>query len=159
MSSHSSIQPSVIHPSQSVVTERWRSFLMEKMWAGIVQFWESLRCVFGQHSWKVRLGYKPDFHCLGVSPKPLSPKRENDQETLACCWKSRWGHRYFRDGVQVDGKLSNWHGNDTLQLDLDCDCHTLRITNLRSGESSTFSKPPGRRVLLLRQHAESRQCC
>ena len=97
---------------------------------------------YGQHSWKVRIGDTPPCHCLGVSPKPLSSKRLNDHNTVAYCWKSLRGGQHIRDGVMADGKLSDWHCNDTLQLDLDCDRHTLQITNLRSGESSTFSNLP-----------------
>ena len=101
-----------------------------------------MRC--GQYSWKMRIGDKPNymFYCLGISSKPLSPQREGDHGTVAYCWKSRWGDQHFRDGVQVVGKLSDWQGNDTLKLDLDCERHALWITNLRSGEHSIFSNLP-----------------
>ena len=59
---------------------------------------------YGQHSWKVMVGDKPAYYILGISPKLLSPERWQDHETVAYCWKSHWGDRYFRGGVQVDGK-------------------------------------------------------
>ena len=95
----------------------------------------------GQHTWKVKIGTNPNYHMLGVATKPLSPQRAGDYSQAAYCWQSG-GHSFYRDGVQVSGHLQVWSGSDTFQLILDCDLHTLKITNMRTGESSTFSNLP-----------------
>ena len=97
----------------------------------------------GQHTWKVKIGTNPNYHMLGVATKPLSPQRKGDYHQAAFCWYSI-AHAYYRDGVLVSGRLQAWSGSDTFQLILDCDLHTLQITNMRSGESSTFRNLPAK---------------
>ena len=96
----------------------------------------------GTHVWKVKIGRVRDCHMLGVASKPLSTCA-GDYNTVACCWYSSGG-AFYRDGVQQTGSPSAWSGNDTLQLELDCDRHTLRITNLRSGETCMFTNLPAK---------------
>ena len=36
----------------------------------------------------------------------------------------------------------SWQENDVIQVDLDCDAHTLRMTNLRSGDIASFDDLP-----------------
>ena len=49
---------------------------------------------------------------------------------------------FYRDGVKCSQEKIGAFDNDTFQLDLDCNQHALLITNLRSGEKSTFSNLP-----------------
>ena len=94
----------------------------------------------GQFSWKLKIG-QTGYYMFGVAFKPLSPTFTDDYGTAAYCWESR---AYYRDSVTVSSKarLSSWQPNDVIRLDLDCDGHTLRITNYRSGETRTFSNLP-----------------
>ena len=95
----------------------------------------------GQFSWKLKIGQETTYYMFGVAFKPLSPTRNGDYGKAAYCWEET---AFYRDGVTVSSKafLSCWKPNDVIQLDLDCDGHTLRITNYQSGETRTFSNLP-----------------
>ena len=100
----------------------------------------------GEYTWRVKIS-NADPYCqaLGIAPKPLSPQRKSDHQSVAYCLYTN-GNALVRDGINVPPRLPGifWKpsANDTFQLDLNCDRHTLQIKNLRSGESTTFSNLP-----------------
>ena len=104
----------------------------------------------GQHTWKVKIGTGPDFHMLGVATKPLSPQRQGDHHQAAYCWYSSGGS-FYRNSVQVSGRLRVWSANDTFQLVLDCDLHTLQITNMRIRREQHIQQPSSQGVFPVRK--------
>ena len=101
----------------------------------------------GQHTWKMKVEstHFHDYHMLGIAAKPLSAERANDYTRAAYGWFDG-SSIYIRDGVQRDGphfcSLTSTNLSVTFQLDLDCNRHVLKITNLQSGETSTLSNLP-----------------
>ena len=97
----------------------------------------------GQFSWKLKT---TGYHCLGISTNPSRPLSHfGDHETTANCWSMNshfFDGAHYRDGVKCSQEKMGAANDDTLQLDLDCSQHTLQITNLRSGKTSTFSELP-----------------
>ena len=139
----STFDPNECHPSITISTDR-RKASTNRSGLRHVSVLGSFPMQHGQYTWKIRIGEVSDFHMLGISSKD-KPTTHKDDYSSAYCWYSKASHptgQFFRDGVQAVGKVSDWRGSDTFQLDLDCDRHTLRITNLRSGEHSTFSNLP-----------------
>ena len=137
----SAFDPSECHPSITISADRKKASLNQGGSIGHLSVLGSTPMRHGHHTWTIRIGRDSDRHNFGIAPKPLSAQRINDYRTVAYCWGSN-GDAYYRDGVQVTGKLSASSGNDMFQFDFDCDRHTLRVTNLRSGDSSTFSNLP-----------------
>ena len=96
----------------------------------------------GQYTWKVKIGMFPTYYMLGVAQKPLSAQREDDYWTVANVFHTSPGV-YLRSGVVNSGRFSLPSEGDTYRLDLDCDRHTLKFTNLTyPDETVTFSKLP-----------------
>ena len=96
----------------------------------------------GQYSWKIKTTGNP---CLGVATKPSQTSHRDDYDTVAYCWFMETvfsSGAFYRDGVKCSQEKIGAVDNDTFQLDLDCNQHTLQMTNLRSGEKSTFSNLP-----------------
>ena len=95
----------------------------------------------GQHTWKIKIGQDKDHYALGVTSKN-SGSHENDHQTHAYCWVSS-GAVMYRDDVKYGygGRLT-WARSATYELRLDCEAHTLSITNLRSGETRQMSELP-----------------
>ena len=111
----------------------------------------------GHYTWKVKVGNLLDYQSLGVVSKPFSPDRYSDYTNKAYCWFNKVS-TFCRDGVRVTNKFPPWSPNDTFQLDLNCDQHTLQITNLRSLETSTFTNLPDKEYFVfasLRQPGDS----
>ena len=111
----------------------------------------------GHYTWKVKVGNLLAYHSLGVVSKPFSPDRDSDCTNTAYCWFNE-GTKCYRDGVRVTNHFPSWSANDTFQLDLNCDQHTLQITNLRSMETSTFTNLPDKEYFVfasLRQPGNS----
>ena len=94
----------------------------------------------GRYTWKMRLMTDCTIF-LGVSTKPAPTSHYDDYNEVAYCWDLNYG-AYYRDGVQCSQKKIKAGMGDVMQLDLDCDRHTLKITNLRNGETGTFSNLP-----------------
>ena len=93
-----------------------------------------MRC--GRHSWKIRIGPTPSWHCVGVAAKPLPNKEANYGASYS--WNSSGG----RFGEGHDSRLwTGCEGNNCLQFQLDCDQHTLEMINLRN-ESHTITDLP-----------------
>ena len=139
----STFDPTESHPSIEISEDRREAFLSEEP-TSYVSLLGSSPMHHGRYMWKVKIkGRSTTYCCLGVSPKPLSAQRWNDHKKTAFCWKTDGGSFYLRGGVQISAKLSTKaRKEDVFQLDLDCERHTLQITHLRSGESSTFSDLP-----------------
>ena len=78
---------------------------------------------------------------LGVSTKPSPSSRKNVCDNVAYCWKLNHC-AYYHDSVQCSQEKIKAERGDVIQFDLDCDRHTLQITNLCNGETGTFSNLP-----------------
>ena len=137
----SAFDPKESHPSITISADRQKASVNQGGSVGYLSVLGSTPMRHGHHTWKIRIGRDKEYHKFGIASKPLSAQRMKDH-SKAYCWCSWGSGAYYRDGVQVTGSLSPSSGNDTFQFDFDCDCHTLRVTNLRSGESSTFSNLP-----------------
>ena len=140
----SAFDPNECHPSTTISADRQKASLNQGGWVGHLSVLGSTPMRHGHHTWKIRIGRDRNDHMFGIAPKLLSAQRKNDYDTVAYCWYSSDSDAWYQDGVQVTGSLSVASGNDTFQFDFDCDRHTLRATNLRSGESSTFSNLPNK---------------
>ena len=90
----------------------------------------------GRHSWKVQVGENPFWSFVGIIQKPLPPI--GGFSLVALGWNSS-GKRHTLPHNWSSTDFSRLQGNDIVQLDLDCDQHTLKITVLRTGESGTIT--------------------
>ena len=136
--------PSESHPSITI-SEDGQKAVFQGTPANYLSVLGSSPMRTGQHTWKMKIGSNARYYMLGIAPKPLSPRREQDHGTAAFCWfTSQGGSQYYRDGVQGTHRLPGAFAetNDTIQLDLDCDLHTLQISNLRTGKTAAFSNLP-----------------
>ena len=88
----------------------------------------------GRHSWKIKIGPSPHWHCGGVAVKP-----RNNNHNSGFAWSS---HSQRYKSTHDIRPPTAWQGNDCLQFHLDCDNHTLEMINLRSGESHTITGLP-----------------
>ena len=105
----------------------------------------------GQYSWRMKSG-ENSHYMIGIAPKPSPTSHRDDFNKVAYCWLINRGSVYVRDFVRCSHHRVDASAANNLQLDLDCDRHTLRITNLDSGQTSTLSHLPKRRVLSVRGH-------
>ena len=145
----SAFDPAESHPSVTISEDGKRASLARKLGPGekYLSILGSTPMESGQHTWKMKVEstHSDDCHMLGIAAKPLSAERANDYARAAYGWFD--GSRiYIRDGVQRDGphscSLTATNLSITFQLDLDCDRHVIKITNLKSGETSTLSNLP-----------------
>lgn len=91
----------------------------------------------GCHSWKIQIGAPAHWHGVGIAAKPLRNNTSNFNHSLS------WSSTQQRYGPGHDGTpLTNWQDNDCVLFELDCDQHTLKMRNLRSGESHTITGLP-----------------
>lgn len=134
--------PSECHPKVTISDDRQTAHIASGGGLAHLSVVGSAPMRHGEHIWKVKIGPASNFHMLGIATKPLSAARKRDYSTVGYCWFNCTGYAYYRHDVQVDGQLSDWSGGDTFQLCLNCDRHTLRITNMRSGETSMFRNLP-----------------
>ena len=96
---------------------------------------QGMRC--GRHSWKIRIGAVLSWHCVGVVAKPLPNKEANQGASYS------WMSTGSTAGAGHDNRRRMpWQSNDCLQLQLDCDHHTLEMVNLRSNESRIITGLP-----------------
>ena len=100
----------------------------------------------GRFSWKMKIhGGNPMCYMLGITSKPLSSQRMNDFKNTAFCWQTNGENCFYRDGARFTGSCASPTADrETFQLDLDCDRHTLQITNLHSGDIGMLSNLPDR---------------
>ena len=99
----------------------------------------------GQHQWKVHNVIKnPVFtRWVGVSPRIAATDIQENKEAhqQAYFWNGYDGNTRVA-GQLREGVGGRWQDNDVIQVVLDCDSHTLRMTNQRSGQSITFPDLP-----------------
>ena len=92
----------------------------------------------GQHSWKVRVNKSQDMEVLvGVMDK--------HKRTGSCDYRrsySWYGHGDKCENGKCTNSIGQFQVNDVIQLDVDCNTHTLRIFNHRSGETATIADLP-----------------
>ena len=98
----------------------------------------------GQHSWKMKVGLNTASmtYGVGLGYKPIS-LHQNTHSTSAYCWHLNCT-AFYRDGVQCPQEVVNSSDNDTLNFDLNCDQHMLKITNVQSGQVRTFTNLPAK---------------
>ena len=98
----------------------------------------------GKHQWSVvceNCGW--DGCMMGViTPDAMAQGGSCDD---AYCWHSRTGQRYFQGTAR--GQIDCWGSGTTLCFDLDCDSHTLQITNTASGKSAFIDDLPDGKLL------------
>ena len=93
----------------------------------------------GQHSWKVRINNSRDMAVfVGVMDKHKRTGSCDHQRSYS--WYGYSGQK-FENGECTDS-IGRFQVNDVIQLDVDCDTHTLRIFNHRSGETATIANLP-----------------
>ena len=90
----------------------------------------------GRHTWKVQVGESPSWSFAGIISKPLPPA---GMLYLAAFGWNNSGRRHILQDHWTVTDFSQLQGNDIVQLDLDCNQHTLKITLLRTGESGTIT--------------------
>ena len=93
----------------------------------------------GQHSWKVRINKSQNMDVyVGVMDKQ---KRTGSYDyNRSYSWYGGSGYK-CENGKHTDS-IGRFQVNDVIQLDVDCDTHTLRIFNHRSGETATIAGLP-----------------
>ena len=93
----------------------------------------------GQHSWTVRINKSQDMNVLvGVMDNHRRTGSRDYERSYS--WDGDYGHKW-EDGKCTDS-IGLFQVNDVIQLDVDCDTHTLRIFNLRSEETATIAGLP-----------------
>ena len=105
--------------------------------------------VLGEHgirqgllTWKIRVSCHLNFnHFVGVAAKTgLFADRLTFSRSFS--WDGRNGEaQILRDTIKT-GRL--WEKGDILELQLNCDDHTLRLTNIRTGKTDTISGLPSK---------------
>ena len=96
--------------------------------------------IHGQYTWQMS-HFDVTSVFLGVSTKPSPTSHYDDHNNVAYCWKLN-KCAFYRDGARCSREKIKANMGDVIQLDLDCDGHTLKIANLRNGETGTFSNLP-----------------
>ena len=64
---------------------------------------------------------------------------------MAYCWYSNSGQSYSKGTAR--GQIDRWGNGTTLRFDLDCNSHTLQITNTTSGKSAFIDNLPDEKLL------------
>ena len=99
----------------------------------------------GQHQWKVQNKIKNagTARLVGVSPQVQEEKIRENRSTLheAFVWNGYNGQK-IATGLNKECVGGQWKDNDVIEVVLDCDSHTLRMTNERSRHSITFVDLP-----------------
>lgn len=100
----------------------------------------------GRHSWmfSIQMPFNEiEDHLFGVVTREMYEKHADNQYQLRYV-TYRWnncGDRYH-DGRRMSNELSQFEDGDMLRVDLDCDAHTIDMTNLRSGEKDQVYNLP-----------------
>lgn len=92
----------------------------------------------GKHSWKIQL-VNFNYSCFGVAFKPLTT-HVNDFKAVSYTFTSS-GNAYFDEDMEKKGRCQ-CSNNDTIQLWLDFDNHTLQACNMGTNELGTFYNLP-----------------
>ena len=93
----------------------------------------------GRHSWKVQAGKNPFWSFVGVAPKPLPARGKSHRSAYG--WMN-WGSQHLPRARWSYHTIPRWKKNEVVQLDLDCDHRTLKITVLRTGKTNTITGLP-----------------
>ena len=99
----------------------------------------------GQHQWKVRVSKsdgRESARMVGVTnqSKEVLQKRKKPYE-LAYTWNGYRGQKRVKE-KHMEDVGDSWRHNDIIHLQLDCDDHSLQLTNLRSAANVVFSDLP-----------------
>ena len=101
----------------------------------------------GKHQWTV-VCESDDYsgthgRMMGViTPDAMAQGGSYDN---AYCWYSYSGWRYSKGTAR--GQIDPWGNGTTLRFDLDCDAHTVQITNTTSGLSAFIDDLPDEKLL------------
>ena len=91
----------------------------------------------GQLSWKVRINHSLLMGVfLGVIDKHRLTESHSFKQSY--CWNGASGEAW-KTGLVISKGISPFQANDVLQFDVDGERHTLKICNLRSGETATIT--------------------
>ena len=96
----------------------------------------------GRHQWKVQVS-DGDARLLGVADQSEDIIQGDGEAScdVAFCWNGYEGQVWWNE-KQLESVGNSWLHNDVIHLHLDCDEHTLRLTNLRSNHCVTFENLP-----------------
>ena len=125
------------HPNISLTNRNQRAELRSK---GDVSVLGSIGMRRGVHRWSLQIGSKAIYHVIGVIAKPITGL--GDIRTRSQSFKTVYKGGFTLGGARCDAFLDELEGHDTVQLDLDCDAHTLRVTNLRNGNTALITNLP-----------------
>ena len=93
----------------------------------------------GQHSWKVRVNKSQNMDVfVGVMDK--HKRTGSDDYKRSYSWHGYDGKKW--ENGKCTSSIGSFQVNDVIQLDVDCDTHTLRIFNHRSGETAMIAGLP-----------------
>ena len=93
----------------------------------------------GQHSWRVRLNHSQGMGItVGVIGKDQLARSDNYEGPYG--WYASGGQKL--ENGNYTSSISPFQVNDIIQLDVDCEKHTLRIFNHRSAETATITGLP-----------------
>ena len=101
----------------------------------------------GKHQWMVVCESDDysgtDGRMMGViTPEAMA---QGGSYNSAYCWYSSSGGRYSKGTAR--GHIDPWGNGTTLRFDLDCDTHTLQITNTATGKSAFIDDLPDEKLL------------
>ena len=97
----------------------------------------------GQHQWRVQVSANASLsngRFVGIVPQSEADQALHNH-TFGRSWNGKLG-QVLSKGKRVRNVGRSWENNDIIQVDLDCDAHIVRMTNLRSGYGITFEKLP-----------------
>ena len=92
----------------------------------------------GQHSWTVRIN-KSRRMLVYVGVMDKHKRSGSDDYNRSYCWHG-FGQKY--ENGKSTKSIGWFQVNDVIQLDVNCDTHTLRISNHRSGETAMIAGLP-----------------
>ena len=95
---------------------------------------------YGQMSWKLRAQCNASFdHFIGVAAKPGLTAAEHNYKR-AYSWDGFNGDVWIQQEVKKGKKF--WREGDVVELMLNCDNHTLQLTNTRTGQTGLIEDLP-----------------
>ena len=96
----------------------------------------------GEMSWKLSVRCHSNYgHYIGVAPKP-GLTAANDNYDRVYGWHGCMGDVQFQGVIIKRGVGRLWSKGDVVELKLDCDDHTLRLTNTHTGKTAIIANLP-----------------
>ena len=98
----------------------------------------------GQHQWKVRVSKSccsDNARMVGVTEQIGDILQKEKPYNLMYTWNGYQGQKRVKEDF-VESVGGSWKDNDIVHLQLDCDGHSLRLTNLRSAVIVVFADLP-----------------